>query len=95
MINIDGTATEVDEEMKPAWMNEGEFYSKARHNFYRDMAITLGAFALKVGVRSLPVNNANLQNTLNIGTDTFVVLSAFKLISGLFNYFMSADYLSK
>lgn len=95
VINIDGTASDVNEEMKPAWMNEGEFYSRARHNFYRDMAITLGAFALKVGVRSLPVNSTNLQNTLNIGTDTLVVLSAFKLISGLFNYFMSADYLSK
>lgn len=94
-LNVDGTATEVREEMKPAWMNEGEFYGRARNSFYRDMAIALGAFALKVGVRSLPVENTNLQNTLNIGTDTIAVLSAFNLISGLFNYFMSADYLAK
>lgn len=95
VINVEGTQTEVHEEMKPAWMNDGEFYSRSRRNFYRDMALTLGAFALKVGVRSLPVSSSNLQNTLNVGTDTLVVLSAFKLISGLFNYFMSADYLSK
>ena len=95
VINIDGTATEVRQEMKPAWMNEGEFYNRARRNFYRDMALTLGAFALKVGVRSIPAGSTNLQNTLNVGTDTLVVISAFKLISGLFNYFMSADYLSK
>ena len=95
VVNVDGKKNEVHAEMKPAWMNEGEFYSKSRNNFYRKMAIALGAFALKVGVRSLPVENTTLQNTLRIGTDTLAVVSVFNLISGLFNYFMSADYLSQ
>ncbi len=93
--NVDGHKSEVNAEMKPAWMNDGEFYNKSRTNFYRKMAIALGSFALRVGVRALPVENTNLQNTLNIGTDTLAVVSVFNLISGLFNYFMSADYLSQ
>jgi len=36
-----------------------------------------------------------MQNALKIGTDTLAVVSVFNLISGLFNYFMSADYLSQ
>lgn len=95
VVNVDGKKTEVNAEMKPAWMNEGEFYSKSRNSFYRKMAVALGAFALKVGVRSLPVENVNMQNALKIGTDTLAVVSVFNLISGLFNYFMSADYLSQ
>lgn len=94
-INIDGTDTSWTVEMKPLWMNDGQFYNKARKDFYTGFALTLGAFGLKVVANSITFGNATVRQWVNYASEGLIAVSLVNLVYGLFEYFTSAYYLSR
>lgn len=87
---IDGKKTEEKISMKPAWMDDSGFYKETRKKFYTDFAMVLGAFGLKVAVKSIEFKNQVFQTGANYLSTGLIAATLVNLVYGLFNYYSSA-----
>ena len=87
---IDGKKTSETVSMKPAWMDDTEFYKETRRRFYTDFALALGAFGLKVAVRSIDFNNQAFRVGADYTTTGLIAAALVNLVYGLFNYYSVA-----
>jgi len=87
---IDGKTTEENISMKPAWMDDSGFYRETRKKFYTDFALAIGAFGLKVAIRSIEFENYALKTGANYITNGLIAAAIVNLVYGLLNYYSSA-----
>lgn len=87
---IDGKKTSEKVSMKPAWMDDADYYKESRKKFYTDFALVLGAFGLKVAVRSIDFKNQAFRVGAEYTSTGLIAVTLINLVYGLFNYYSAA-----
>jgi len=87
---VDGKSTSENISMKPAWMDDSDFYKETRNKFYTDFALALGAFGLRVAARSIDFQNQVFVKGADYITQGLIAAALVNLVYGLFNYYSSA-----
>jgi len=87
---LDGKSKSENVSMKPAWMDDSDFYKETRNKFYTDFALTLGAFGLRVVARSIDFKNQMFVTGADYITKGLIAAALVNLVYGLFNYYSSA-----
>ena len=87
---IDGNKTSEMVSMKPAWMDDTEYYKESRNRFYTDFALVLGAFGLKVAARSIDFKSSAFRVGADYTSTGLIAVTLINLVYGLFNYYSAA-----
>jgi len=87
---VDGKSNSETISMKPAWMDDSDFYKNTRNKFYTDFALALGAFGLRVAARSIDFKNQAFVTGADYITRGIIAAALVNLVYGLINYYSSA-----
>ena len=87
---VDGKSNSEKVSMKPAWMDDSDYYKETRNKFYTDFALALGAFGLRVAARSIDFKDPAFVTGADYITRGFIAAALVNLVYGLFNYYSSA-----